>query len=60
MKDSLEAQWKMKINFRGYAMVHVISVKDGCSFEFMYFCFTALLQGSLFDCSVEGYWQEKT
>lgn len=35
MKDSLEAQWKMKINFGGYAVVHVISVKDGWSFEFL-------------------------
>lgn len=46
MKDGLEAQWKMKINFGGYAMVRAVSVKDGCSFEFIYFCFIALLQGS--------------
>lgn len=29
IKGSLEAQWKMKVNFWEYAIIHAISGKDG-------------------------------
>lgn len=45
IKGSLEAPWKMEINFWDYAMIHAISVKGGWSLGFMCLCFTAWLQG---------------
>lgn len=65
IKGSLEAPWKMEINFWDYAMMHAISVKGGWSLGFMCLCFTAWLQGvrlsSLVELARENpvLWREK-